>query len=180
MPWRPWRVADLGCDGHHSRPADRGRCTGRHRHRLGLELGPSNRKCWHENTGAAQRDRKRLRKRNQREYAPLWQVQQGTLGITVQQSGSPVAGQFGQWQAHIDYDPDSQSGHVAVDIDVATLTLGSVSSTATGPDFLNAAAHPTAQFAADILPPAAEGQPHIARGTLTIAGKSVPAELPLR
>lgn len=134
-----------------------------------------------ENTGAASNATENTASGNATNgntVAPLWQVQQGTLGISVQQSGSPVAGQFGQWQAHIDYDPDSQSGHVAVDIDVATLTLGSVSSTATGPDFLNAAAHPTAQFAADILPPAAEGQPHIARGTLTIAGKSVPAELP--
>ncbi|MFC3529277.1 cytochrome b/b6 domain-containing protein [Paracoccus mangrovi] len=110
--------------------------------------------------------------------APLWQVQQGTLGITVQQSGNPVAGQFGQWQARIAYDPESRTGQVAVDIDVASLTLGSVSSNATGPDFLNAPAHPTAQFEAEILPPAAEGQPHIARGTLTIAGKSIPAELP--
>lgn len=107
-----------------------------------------------------------------------WAVQQGTLGITVQQGGNPVTGQFGQWQAQIDYAPETQTGQILVDIDIASLTLGSVTGTATGPDFLNAAAHPKASFKADILPPAAEGQPHIARGTLTIAGKDVPAELP--
>ena len=50
--------------------------------------------------------------------------------------------------------------------------------TATGPDFLNAAAHPTASFKAEILPPAAAGQPHVAHGTLTIAGKSIETDLP--
>lgn len=104
-----------------------------------------------------------------------WAVQQGTLGIEVAQAGSPVSGQFGTWTAAIDYDPQAQAGHVAVDIDIASLVLGSVGDTAKGPDFLNAAAHPSARFEADIL---AEGDGHVARGTLTIAGKSVPAELP--
>ena len=64
---------------------------------------------------------------------------------------------------------------MTVTIDIASLTLGSVSDNAKGPEFLNAAAHPTASFDAEIL---AEGAGHVARGTLTIAGKAVPAELP--
>ena len=106
-----------------------------------------------------------------------WAVQQGTLGIEVVQGGNPVQGQFANWTAQIDYDPATQAGKVNVDIDIASLALGSVSSSATGPDFLNAPAHPKASFVADILPPAQGGQ-HIAKGQLTIAGKTVDAELP--
>lgn len=107
-----------------------------------------------------------------------WTVQQGALGIEVAQGGSPVQGQFDQWQARIDYDPDTQTGQVEVDIQIASLTLGSVAGTATGPDFLNAAEHPEARFSAQILPPAAAGQPHVARGQLTIAGQSISTDLP--
>ncbi len=107
-----------------------------------------------------------------------WAVQQGTLGIEAVQAGNPVAGQFGQWQARIDYDPEAQTGQVEVDIQISSLTLGSVTATATGPDFLNAADHPAASFSARILPPEAEGQPHLARGQLSIAGQTIEAELP--
>ncbi|WP_134680708.1 cytochrome b/b6 domain-containing protein [Paracoccus ravus] len=107
-----------------------------------------------------------------------WAVQQGTLGIEVAQGGAPISGQFASWQAAIDYDPTAKTGHVAVSIDIASLTLGAVSDNAKGPDFLNAPAFPTAKFEGDIQPPASEGAPHIARGTLTIAGKTIPAELP--
>ena len=107
-----------------------------------------------------------------------WAVQQGTLGISVKQGGNDISGQFGQWQAQIDYAPETQTGRVDVTIDIASLTLGSVSDSAKGPDFLNASAHPTASFKAEILPPAAAGQPHVAHGTLTIAGKSIETDLP--
>ena len=107
-----------------------------------------------------------------------WAVQQGTLDIQVKQGGNDVAGQFAKWQAAIDYAPETQTGRIDVTIDIASLTLGSVTGTATGPDFLNAAAHPTASFKAEILPPAAAGQPHVAHGTLTIAGKSIETDLP--
>ncbi|MEF9604779.1 YceI family protein, partial [Paracoccus sp. PXZ] len=49
---------------------------------------------------------------------------------------------------------------------------------AKGPDFLNAAAHPAATFEAEILPPPAAGQPHVAQGRLTVAGQTVDAGLP--
>ena len=107
-----------------------------------------------------------------------WAVEQGALEIEVMQAGNAVTGQFGQWQADIAYDPESRTGRVTVDVDIASLTLGAISDAAKGPDFLNAAAHPTARFEAEILPPAAEGQPHVAHGRLTIAGQTVEADLP--
>lgn len=110
--------------------------------------------------------------------APVWEVQSGTLGISVKQGGSPVTGQFADWNANIDYDPDTQTGKVDVTINSGSLTLGAISDTAKGPDFLNVGQFPEAKFAADLLPPATEGQPHMAKGTLTIAGQTVDAELP--
>lgn len=110
--------------------------------------------------------------------APAWAVEQGELAIAVSQSGSPVEGRFGKWQAAITFDPDTRSGHVEATADIASLELGSVADTAKGPDFLNAAAHPTATLSADILPPATEGAPETLKGTMTIAGKAMPLEFP--
>lgn len=107
-----------------------------------------------------------------------WTVRQGTLGIEVTQGGNPVQGTFGGWTADIDYDPATGSGHVEVLIDVASLSLGAVSDSAKGPDFLNAPAHPQARFDARILPPQTQGGPHVVQGTLTIAGKPVETTLP--
>ncbi|MDF3605471.1 cytochrome b/b6 domain-containing protein [Paracoccus sp. DMF-8] len=105
-----------------------------------------------------------------------WVVETGTLRIAVNQGGSTVEGGFATRQAQIDYDPDSREGSVDVTIDIASLTLGAVSDNAKGPEFLNAAAFPEARFQAVIAP--SEGDQLVARGDLTIAGQSVPAELP--
>lgn len=112
------------------------------------------------------------------EPASGWTVQQGSLGIEAIQGDSPIQGQFATWQAAISYDPETRAGNVAVDIDIASLTLGAVGDAAKGADFLNAKAFPKARFEAEILPPADEGALPLARGSLTIAGKTVPAELP--
>ncbi len=106
-----------------------------------------------------------------------WAVESGTLGISVTQSGSAVAGSFANWQAAIDFDPATGNGHVRVTVDIASLTLGAVSDTAKGPDFLNASQFPEAVFEGDIAPAPAGGSAHIAKGDLTIAGQSVPSEL---
>lgn len=110
--------------------------------------------------------------------APAWVVQQGELAIQVNQGGSPVKGRFGTWQAAITFDPETRNGHVEASADIASLELGSIADTAKGPDFLNAAAHPSATLSADILPPATEGGPETLKGTMTIAGKAVPLEFP--
>ncbi|AGT09216.1 cytochrome b/b6 domain-containing protein [Paracoccus aminophilus] len=110
--------------------------------------------------------------------APLWQVESGTLGISVKQAGAEVAGQFANWTAKIAYDPASQTGHVSVTIDTGSLTLGAVSDTAKGPEFLNTTQFPKATFEANLRPEDSAGWPHLAKGDLTIAGKTVIAELP--
>lgn len=108
---------------------------------------------------------------------PGWTVQQGALGIEVVQGGNPIQGQFDRWTAQIAYDPARQTGKLRVGIDIASLSLAAVSDSAKGPEFLNAPAHPQASFVADILPPG-QNTGHIARGQLTIAGRTVDAELP--
>ncbi len=109
--------------------------------------------------------------------ANAWAVQSGNLAIAVTQAGSEVSGAFADWQAQIDYDPAQQSGNVVVDIDIASLTLGAISDNAKGPDFLNAAQFPKAQFKGDITADPAGGSAHLAKGELTIAGKTMPATL---
>ncbi|WP_299549363.1 cytochrome b/b6 domain-containing protein [uncultured Tateyamaria sp.] len=108
-----------------------------------------------------------------------WQVQEGTLDITVTQLGSAVEGQFGDWTAAISFDEtvdNGTAGTVEVTISIGSLTLGSVTDQAMGPDFFNTAEFPTATFVADILP-VVDG--YEAQGTLTIKGQSVPVTLPL-
>lgn len=107
-----------------------------------------------------------------------WVVQSGRLGLSVTQAGVPVEGEFGTWSATITYDEASATGTVLAEIDVASLTLGAVSGMATGPDFLNAPAFPTARFEGTITRAAEGGPAHQATGTLTIAGQARPATLP--
>lgn len=107
-----------------------------------------------------------------------WAVEEGTLAIGVRQMGSTVTGRFAGWAADIAFDPAQDAGNrVTVTVDLASLSLGSVSAQALGPDFLNAAAHPQAVFAADILRrPEAGGWQAV--GALTLAGAEVPVVLP--
>lgn len=70
--------------------------------------------------------------------------------------------------------PD-MSGRVAVKIKTATLTLGSVTEQAAGPDFFDIAAHPVALFTAEITP---EGAGYIAKGKLALRGAEVSVALP--
>jgi cytochrome b561/polyisoprenoid-binding protein YceI len=108
-----------------------------------------------------------------------WQVQSGTVGLSVSQLGAKVAGQFDTWQAEITFDetaPVAKMGAVTVTIDTGSLKLGSVSDQAKGPDFLNTAVNSTATFSATIKGTDAGG--YIASGTLTLAGATVPLDLP--
>lgn len=105
-----------------------------------------------------------------------WAVEAGDLSISVRQMGSNVAGRFTDWAAEITFDPQAAAGNaVKVDIDVASLQLGSVSAQATGKEFLNAPEHPTATFTADIRP---KGDEWVAEGYLDLAGHNVPLSLP--
>lgn len=116
---------------------------------------------------------------NQATSSGDWQVEDGTLSITVVQMGSEVTGHFSDWRADITYDDTSDTagkrGEVTVTVAIASLELGSVTEQATNPAHLDAAAYPEAVFQADLI---MENNQHIARGTLTIKGTSVPVELP--
>lgn len=107
-----------------------------------------------------------------------WQVESGTLGISVQQMGQAVTGQFADWTADIRFDEtptEGKNGAVSVRINTASLTLGSVSDQAKGKDFLDTAAFAEAVFTADIT--AADGA-YIATGSLNLRGAEVPVTLP--
>lgn len=104
-----------------------------------------------------------------------WTVQDGTIDITITQFGNDVVGQFNDWTAAIAFDPDSGTGTAQVNISIGSLTLGSVTAQAMGPDYFDNATFPTAVFIADIAP-IVDG--HMATGTLTIRDKIVPIEMP--
>lgn len=107
-----------------------------------------------------------------------WAVQTGQIAITVQQMGSAVEGQFQDWTAAIAFAPDAEGpvkGHTTVTISIPSLTLGTVSDQAMGPDYFDAETYQTAVFDADLVQTETG---HEAQGTLTIKGTSVPATLP--
>jgi cytochrome b561/polyisoprenoid-binding protein YceI len=107
-----------------------------------------------------------------------WAVTEGTLGITVRQMGADVSGSFADWTAEIDFDDtitDGQAGTVDVEIAIASLTLGSVTQQAMGPDYFASQDFPTARFTADILK-TEEG--YRADGTLTLRGVEHRVRLP--
>ncbi|MEM8632275.1 MAG: cytochrome b/b6 domain-containing protein [Pseudomonadota bacterium] len=107
-----------------------------------------------------------------------WQVQDGTISISVLQLGSAVEGTFADWTAIIAYDEtvtDGAAGSVDVTISVPSLTIGSVTSDAMKPDFFNATEFPTATYSGTIL---TEGGAHRAEGTLTLKGADVPVNFP--
>ena len=108
-----------------------------------------------------------------------WQVQEGSLAISVTQLGSPVNGEFEDWTADINFnetpDADGKHGSVEVQIAVGSLKLGSVTDQAMGTDFFDVTTHPTAVFSAEIL---SNGDSYVAEGTVSIKGISVPISLP--
>jgi len=104
-----------------------------------------------------------------------WVVQDGTVLITIQQIGAQVTGNFASWQAAIDYNPDTGIGQVTAVIDTTSLTLGSVSSQAKGPEFFDVATHNIATFQGDIAQ--LDGPEHTATGTLTLVGQTLPITL---
>lgn len=107
-----------------------------------------------------------------------WQVQDGTLAITVTQLGSEVTGTFSDWTAAIRFDEtveNGPAGSVEVTIAIGSLTLGSVTSQAMGPDYFDSATFPTAQFNADIMR-VVDG--YEAQGALTIRDQTIPVTLP--
>lgn len=118
------------------------------------------------------------------EAAPLarpqsdWRVTDGSLSIAITQLGSPVTGNFANWTAAIAFDDPlaaGPAGSVRVTVDIASLTLGSVTAQALGPDYFDAETYPTATFTGTIEK---SGPGYVASGPLTIRDQSVPISLP--
>ena len=110
--------------------------------------------------------------------ASEWTVGDGTIGLTVNQFGSTVEGSFADWTSSISFDETveaGKAGEVTTTISIPSLSLGSVTDQAMGPDFFNAEGFPTATFQADIN---VASDSYVADGTLTIKDQSVPISLP--
>ncbi len=110
--------------------------------------------------------------------ASEWQVQEGSIAITVKQMGSLITGSFADWTAVIGFDETATDGrHGTADVTISTgsLSLGSVTAQATAPDFFHTAEFPTAQFFAELTSTDAG---YVATGALTIKGKTVPVTMP--
>ena len=104
-----------------------------------------------------------------------WLVTEGSLAFTLSQMGATVTGILPVWTATIDFDEASGTGQVSVDIDMAAVTIGTVTDQARGAEFFDTAAHPSAQFTADIV---RAGDAFTATGTLTLRGAAQPVTLP--
>lgn len=107
-----------------------------------------------------------------------WQVETGTLAISVIQMGSAVSGSFSEWHAQIQFEEPAApgpAGTAEVTVAIPSLELGSVTQQAMGADYFDSATFPTALFAADIVK-LEDG--YEARGTLTLKGQEVPVTLP--
>ena len=104
-----------------------------------------------------------------------WTVQSGTIALKIEQFGGVVDGSFEEWSAAITFDPATGIGTTEVTIAVSSLSLGSVTSQALGPDFFDSTVFPTAVFKAD-LAPIVDG--FMATGTLQIRDTTLPIEMP--
>ncbi|MGB7316887.1 MAG: cytochrome b/b6 domain-containing protein [Planktotalea sp.] len=107
-----------------------------------------------------------------------WTVETGTLTLSITQFGSEVTGSFEDWTADITYaakESPGSHGTVRALISIGSLTLGSVTGQALGPDFFDASTHPTAQFNAELV---YQADGYIAEGALTIRGITVPVRMP--
>ncbi len=114
------------------------------------------------------------------EVSSDWIVEDGSIQIAVTQFGSKVEGSFADWTAEISFDPTisgTTSGNVEVVIAIGSLTLGSVTGQAMGPDFFDASQFETAVFTADII---TEVDGFTADGTLRLKGTEVPISMPFR
>ncbi|TMV06400.1 cytochrome [Ruegeria sediminis] len=107
-----------------------------------------------------------------------WQVLDGSLSIAVKQLGAPVTGEFSDWTAAITFDDPPEpgpAGTVEVAVAIGSLSLGTVTDQAMGPDFFDHASFPTASFKGEILKTETGYE---ARGPLTIRGHSIDITLP--
>ncbi len=110
--------------------------------------------------------------------ASQWTVEDGsTLSISIQQFGATVTGQFDNWVADIRFDPENPAeAQINVTIAMDSLTLGSVSDTARGPDYLDVTGFASASWVANGVQALGDGH-YRADGTLTLRGMAAPVPL---
>ena len=112
------------------------------------------------------------------EVASDWQVEDGTLALSIIQLGNTVSGEFTDWRAGITFDETAGPGtvgHVEVAIAISSLSLGNVAAQAMGPDFFDADFFPDASFSGDII---RTETGYLATGPLVIRDTSLPVSLP--
>lgn len=106
-----------------------------------------------------------------------WTVRadESSLDIQIIQGGAPVSGKFATWTADITFDPeDLANARVRAEIDVASLSLGSVTSQALSGDFLKANEYPKAVFTSRSFTKV-DGNQFSMLGDLELSGVVAPA-----
>jgi polyisoprenoid-binding protein YceI len=116
--------------------------------------------------------------------AAQWQVvpAESSIGFSSVWNNRTIEGRFERFQARINFDPEKLSEAMAdVTIDLGSATTGdrTVNSSLSGEDWFATRASPTARFVTQSITRTGPDQ-YLARGTLTLRGRSVPVELPFR
>ncbi|MFN3591847.1 MAG: YceI family protein [Thermaurantiacus sp.] len=116
--------------------------------------------------------------------AAQWQVvpAESSIGFSSVWNNRAVEGRFERFQARINFDPDNLAQAMAdVTIDLGSATTGdrTVNASLSGEDWFATRASPTARFVSQSISQTGPNQ-YLARGTLTLRGRSVPVELPFR
>ena len=107
-----------------------------------------------------------------------WDITKGQLSITVPQFGTAVEGTFAKWSANITFDDQIENGiagRVDGEIDITSLTLGSVTAQALGMEYFHAELFPKANFSGQIMHDT-EGQRLV--GEMTLKGATQPFDMP--
>jgi len=112
---------------------------------------------------------------------PNWEIiaDASHIRFTAKQEGEDFTGQFGEFSGSIQFDPDApEAGSVKIEIPLASIDAGSKdrNSTLPGKVWFSTKKFPMAVFTTDDI--SRDGESFLAKGELTLKGKSVPIELP--
>jgi cytochrome b561/polyisoprenoid-binding protein YceI len=112
--------------------------------------------------------------------APRWSVARGgRLNFTTTWSGTPIEGNFGNWDADIRFSPEAlakSSIRVTINLASANSGDGERDSTLKGPDFFNTAAQAQAVWTSSAISHEG-GNRYRAKGMLTLRGVARPVPL---
>jgi polyisoprenoid-binding protein YceI len=103
-----------------------------------------------------------------------------TIAFASEWNGQKVEGRFQRFSGTIRFTPEKLADtDVAIAVDLASATTGdrTVNSSLPGDDWFAVKANPTARFITRSVTATSPGR-YLAKGTLTLRGKSVPVDLP--